>query len=276
MPALPLELEREIFELAVISDRRNAMLKLNLSLVARRVAIWVDFVFYESVTISHSRSVDKFLTLIQSKPTGFFTRIVKALCLVCSVGASPAFDILSHCTTVQRLACFVDLHHQSQSVPSLPLLIGRLPLRRLSIESDHFLCLTATTSTWSENLTHIYLVFWGPLSPSDTSRLAQSINRLPRLTHLALDFVDSPIRPLVEAVHSATLQVLLVSSSNYDEGDYSFDDARIVACDPPIGDITLPDSRIHWEEKMWSYGESIIALRKVSATQTASEQPGAK
>ncbi|KAJ7719203.1 hypothetical protein B0H16DRAFT_1607271 [Mycena metata] len=64
MACLPPELQREILEIAIRINSRDAAVKLHLSLVAHRFHSWVDQVFYESVTIGSSQSADKFLKLV--------------------------------------------------------------------------------------------------------------------------------------------------------------------------------------------------------------------
>ncbi|KAF7352750.1 hypothetical protein MVEN_01241300 [Mycena venus] len=183
MPELPPELEREILvELVFKADRQNLNLKLTLCLVARRVQFWIDSIFYEVVSLTSQRSAVKFLTLVRSneKPPGFFT-VVKRLCLTVAVKAVTAFGILGVCTAVEALACWVDFYPE----PDLPVLISRLPLRRLSIEFHHFSRIPLNPSTWLSSLTHLELFTWLALSAPDLSRLAH----LPCLTFVAVNNV---------------------------------------------------------------------------------------
>ncbi|KAJ7858119.1 hypothetical protein B0H14DRAFT_3135553 [Mycena olivaceomarginata] len=63
MPDLPL-MKRQIFELAFRSNSRNLDLKTTLCLVARRVQVWIDRIFYELVAIENKTAERKFLSLI--------------------------------------------------------------------------------------------------------------------------------------------------------------------------------------------------------------------
>ncbi|KAJ7754249.1 hypothetical protein DFH07DRAFT_1029780 [Mycena maculata] len=136
MPELPRELEREIFELAIGSNRHNAAFKLTLNLVAHRVHLWVDRVFYEVVSISGKRHAAKFLDLIDSnsKSSGFFS-VVKALSLRVMIQETQIHKILSACSAVQLLDCYA--HCWPGSVWKRTLLaIVQLPLRRFSVNFE--------------------------------------------------------------------------------------------------------------------------------------------
>ncbi|KAF8178655.1 hypothetical protein K438DRAFT_1270373 [Mycena galopus ATCC 62051] len=185
MPELPSELEREIFGLAFRSSGRDirVALKLTLCLVARRVQFWIDPLFYALVTLKDELHAGKFLGLIQSnlKSPGFF-KAVEALCIPFKVAGATACGILSACTQVRSLACWVDI----QDSLELPLLVSRLPLRRLSIEVGHFSNIPITPSTlpWLSELTHIELVPWWK---DYSDQVFSNLRHLPHLTHVAFD-----------------------------------------------------------------------------------------
>ncbi|KAJ7498849.1 hypothetical protein FB451DRAFT_12690 [Mycena latifolia] len=261
MPELPPELEREIFELALRTNRQDAAFKLTLSLVARRVQFWVDLAFYEMVTISHETQATKFVKLIASKlkPPDFFTA-VKILCLPYSVTGEQACAILSACTKVQMLACWVDCTDS----PELPLLVSRLPLRRLSIEYQHFLEIPVVASTWLSNLTHVDLVLWDfGLSDIDLSTLS----RLPRVTHVALPlYRTASAHAAIVCSSCPNLRVLVIISDPNREEDT--DPAQNYLFDPRIVVEAGPTNIIQdWEAlyfglpDLWSYAEDAIAQR---------------
>ncbi|KAJ7110378.1 hypothetical protein C8R43DRAFT_166074 [Mycena crocata] len=268
MSVLPPELEREIFELTLRSDLKNAALKLNLSLVARRVQFWVEPVFYELVMISGLENAEIFLRLIALKPPGFFATAVKALCLVHNVQADHAFNILSACTGVEVLACWV----AQSGHPNLPLLISQLSLRRLSIEFDHFLSIPVAL-TWLSNLTRIDLVFWDvTTSESHLSSLCHRLRVLPRLTHLSIASVETAMIPYAQAVSSCCpeLEALVIARSDSDINK----DALIKACkfDPRVVVVDeLVDPAADWETgyfggvNIWSRAGDI--LRQLNTSQ---------
>ncbi|KAJ6614593.1 hypothetical protein B0H10DRAFT_1950567 [Mycena sp. CBHHK59/15] len=256
----PLDLEREIFEFAFKLNPTDAALRLNLSLVARRVQFWIDILFYDMVTISDKLHADHFLRLVDSKSPGFFAIAVRILCIPYSVTAAQAHSILSACTGVRLLACWVDYGHSLEPV-ALPRTVSQLPLRRLSIEFEHFLKIPAAPSTWLAALTHVDLVFWGEIDPA---RLAP-LGRLPKLTHVALTST------LAGVAHARLvcdvcplLQVLIIVHEPHDSDSdgvgYEFD-PRIVEISQVHDVISDWQSFFYGQPDMWSHAEDIIKKR---------------
>ncbi|KAJ7146312.1 hypothetical protein C8R44DRAFT_11848 [Mycena epipterygia] len=292
MSILPFELEREIFELTVRSNHGNAVLKLNLSLVARRVQIWsekisifphtsqtvhrrVDLVYYELVTISESiySSVcaDNFLKLIDAKkPPDFFATAVKTLCIPYFVPAAEARRILSACTGVEKLAFWVE-HFEPQLEPPL---FTQLSLRRLSIAfrqlSDMITATIPSQSSWLSSITHVDLAFRGDVRTSDLADLS----RLPRLSHVAfISSHTSPAHAEVLCSSCPSLQVLVVL---YDDDStasraemaalYAFDYRIVAAADEPL-DVTVDWEASHFgHPDMWSLAEDVVAQRRATFT----------
>ncbi|KAJ7455922.1 hypothetical protein B0H11DRAFT_2217820 [Mycena galericulata] len=251
MPELPLELERQIFELAVRSDPKNAYLKLKLSLVARRFSVWVDVVFYEFVTILSKRGANRFMELVPSKPPGFFAATVKALCLTYSVPAAQAFDVLSECSGLHRLACWID--HSKSPELDFPLLVSQFSLTELSIELEHFLNLPDSSACFSD-LTHVHL------------------------THVALALGTDHLTEAFKAVFTGcpSVQVFMITySDNSSERreqlakDCSFDVRTVVADRATVTPIADWENVNLSQENMWTYAEGIIALRKAPAARAA-------
>ncbi|KAJ7290193.1 hypothetical protein C8J57DRAFT_1275389 [Mycena rebaudengoi] len=114
------------------------------------------------------------------KPQGFFANVVRALCIPYQVDAKNASKIVTACSGVRRLACWVD----SRVAPDLPLLISRLPLTRLDIEFEHFLEIPLDTSIWRSTLTHLGLTFWDDVD--DPVKLSPLGWQLSRLTHVTM------------------------------------------------------------------------------------------
>ncbi|KAJ7250834.1 hypothetical protein B0H12DRAFT_1234280 [Mycena haematopus] len=268
---LPPELERKIFETAILCDRGNAALKLNLSLVARRVQYWIDLIQYEAITIKSSAEADKFFELVNWKSHDFITNAVKALCITYHVSAIDASRILSVCSNVRQLACWVAW----EKSPHLPQLLSSLHLNQLSIEIGHFLNIPLSPSTWFLGLTHIDLIWWADSPAPDTP---STLGRLPNLTHIALSGTG---RSEAESVclSCASLQVLLViqiqeewDSFEATEDEYEFD-ARIVVAP---SDFSRGDSNENWEDvvfrrpkNMWAYAENIVLQREALAKSIA-------
>ncbi|KAJ6508745.1 hypothetical protein C8R45DRAFT_1069386 [Mycena sanguinolenta] len=257
MPIIPPELEREIFEIAIRDNRNDTALKLNLSLVARRVQYWIDLVYYEMVTITDQAEAHKFFELVDRKSQGFFAHAVKSLCIAYHVPADDAPRILSVCSNVRQLACWV----RWESSPDLPQLLSNLPLIQLSIEIGHFSNIPHTQSTWFLDLTHLELIWW-----SNSSRTSPNLSFLPNLTHVSLSGAG---RSEAQSVcHTcASLQVLLILSiPRWEEEEYTFDARIIVAPDDlsEAGDVleNWKDAVSGRPGSMWAYGENVVWERK--------------
>ncbi|KAJ7290195.1 hypothetical protein C8J57DRAFT_1275391 [Mycena rebaudengoi] len=224
LPKLPPELECQIFETAArdYRDHLQSTQVINLSLVARRVHFWVEPVFLEVIALLDKGHAEKFLKLVDMKPEGFFANVVRALCLPYHVDAKNASRILSICTGVRMLACWVD----SLDAPDLPLLISacisRLPLTRLEIEVEHFLDIPLDTSTWLSSLTHLDLTFWEDVEDS-APQILSALGQLPGLSHVAMASGDLALARALCSKYP-NLQVVRIGSGE----DFTDEDPRIV------------------------------------------------
>ncbi|KAF7346362.1 hypothetical protein MSAN_01864000 [Mycena sanguinolenta] len=259
MPTLPPELEREIFEVAIRDNLSDTALKLNLSLVARRVQYWIDLIQYEMVTITNRVEAHKFFDLVNWKSQDFFAHAVKATCITYYVPADEASRILSVCSNVQQLACWVPW----EKSPDLPQLLSRLPLTHLSIEVGHFLNIPRSQSTWFLGLTHLDLIWWSS-SPRTTS---PNLGELPNLTHVSLSGAGRSEARSV-CLNCASLQVLLILTIPRweTEEEYTFD-ARIVLAAGDFaedGDVVEIWKHGVWGRpgSIWAYAEDILLERK--------------
>ncbi|KAJ7157150.1 hypothetical protein C8R46DRAFT_1293620 [Mycena filopes] len=181
---LPPELQREIFETAIRTnhgDIGDAELKLNLSLVAHHVHLWVDSVFYRAVTIRHSPDAIRFLTLADSKPADFLAKTVKVLILG-PVRPKDATRLLHACRGVESLAFHWKKYYNA------PLPVDQLPLlRRLWLRCDNvgraYYGNELRPSIYLTTLTHLDLAYTRHLQ--DMPDLAAILKRLPGLTHVS-------------------------------------------------------------------------------------------
>ncbi|KAJ7290183.1 hypothetical protein C8J57DRAFT_338150 [Mycena rebaudengoi] len=247
-PQLPPELECEIFETAARNYRDNfeSSQVINLSLVARRVHFWVEPVFLEVIALWDENHAKKFLKLADMKSVGFLANAVRALCIPYQVDTLTAHRILSVCTGVRMLACWVDYRNAPASPPltvnPLSLLISRLPLTRLEIELDHFLHIPLDTSTWRSTLTQLDLTFWDPMN--DPARLS-SLRRLPRLTRVTLSGGNIALaRALCSSIPS--LEVVRLEREDVEDADSE--------SDPKIISHWRPDTyrgQVHRPNKHW-------------------------
>ncbi|KAJ7603111.1 hypothetical protein FB45DRAFT_963172 [Roridomyces roridus] len=247
---LPPELEREIFELAYRLDPSDG---LNLKLVAQRVRVWLE--------------------AAREKEPAFFAA-VKNLSFAYPVLSTQAVEIVSLCSAVQQLACWIN-HDET---PQLLLLIRQLPLRRLSIEHEHFVNVLAASalasSPWTLNLTHLELVFWREANDGVrfTQQLVHDLCKLPRLTHVALslDFKDGVRQEHVDLITSGlpnlSVLIILVNADDDLAGNFSG------GCVVEISEESMPDvSEVHHSEDndLWARAERMIAARKAAASQSS-------
>ncbi|KAJ7150209.1 hypothetical protein C8R46DRAFT_1124261 [Mycena filopes] len=248
MPPLPIELQREIVEIAIRNNHKDRAVKLTLSLVAHHVHFWVNRIFYELVEIKSSKHVDQFLDLVDSKPAGFSGKGVKRLSIWCAQEDLELDRLLAACPGIQAFACLT----LGRALPPLPL--SGLSLRRLSIDTGFAEMLnSAVQPTWCSTLTHLDLGFPGLLFER------QMVRRLPCLTNIALHS-SSTDRPLADALYSdcADLRVLVILTSDEEQEAVKYRDAPHV--------VLANDLEEEWDmglfSDLWIRAESIVAVRK--------------
>ncbi|KAJ7669829.1 hypothetical protein DFH06DRAFT_157019 [Mycena polygramma] len=174
LPAFPLELEREIFEICALSQLSSIP---QLMLVAQRVKEWVEPPLYRIVSVEHWTAFPPKLTseiliaTIQTKPPLFFRNAVRHLNLLVHPGnLLEAEAILYACTGVDSLMLFHDSKAWTLRLDSFApkRLQTSLPLRDLPSNPRFYSCLT-----------HLPML---KLEVGSDAALAA----LPQLTHLAL------------------------------------------------------------------------------------------
>ncbi|KAF7347349.1 hypothetical protein MVEN_01490600 [Mycena venus] len=254
---LPLELQREIFEIAVRSNHKNAALKLNLSLVASHVHLWsvVDRIFYESVSIIGFTGAIKFLDLINLKPPGFLATTVKTL-LLHFIPADDCVRILSACSGVQSLAVW-NARMQTTLFPQ----ISQLSLRRLcmSFVPVTDILAAATIPAWLSNITHL------DIHCLDAPNFA-IFGRLPNLTHVTLPLNEAvPLIANAVCASCPTLQIVVIVCGKLPAtaviDSYSFD-LRIVVAVFPSDDVGDWEASHFGLPDMWTSAERVVAKRK--------------
>ncbi|KAJ7689440.1 hypothetical protein B0H17DRAFT_1202331 [Mycena rosella] len=270
MSTLPPELELHIFESVAKASPYDAALRLTLMLVARRVQIWVEPLAYHCLVFSKTNSWTRLKRIAESKPPEFLARHVKSICMpISTVSILEAAEILSACTGVERLACWID--HGVTALPqSIP--VQSLALSRLSIELSHFLALPAALPSLHAQLTHLELIYWE--AHAEHYPATVDLARFPRLTHLALrsdaarfhwplEMVESLKRSCLHLRMLVLLDYVLGASDSVVRG---LNDRRVVRV---ITEVALHDwepgakSFHEWEIRMgeadmWARGEDII------------------
>ncbi|KAJ7059551.1 hypothetical protein C8F01DRAFT_1144957 [Mycena amicta] len=259
MARLPIELEREIFELAT---RLYPASGFTVLLVARRVQIWIEPLLYRSLQLTRQKAT----TLLKLKPPGFLTYNVRHLTLR---GANADWGALVEvCNKATHLAI------GSGILSNPPLLLAFLSLRHLRRLACHGHELSAGSLDASlpvyALITHLEL--FDDLTSPDI--LEPWICALPSLTHLALHH-----RPAWATVHrllgaegfSRQLQVLVIVSISMPAIPSTLTDPRLV--------ITRDDTLNGWESwdkgvldchNFWDVAEEFIACKRKSLIQNSS------
>ncbi|KAJ6520388.1 hypothetical protein C8R45DRAFT_59189 [Mycena sanguinolenta] len=267
--SLPPELQREIFEIAVWLNHADAAVKLNLSLVASHVRVWVDQVFYQLVAIWGDASADKFMNLVvKSRPASFFAVVVKTL-IMCNVRAisRTTARILRICSGVQSLFLWTPDTPGPHITPS----VNQFPLQRLALTFRYFVSILAGPAlpTRLASVTH----FRTSITSQDQAPDLNHLHRLPCLTHVALaGLTVGPFHIETVCTSCPNLQVLIIllrptallpmPPTAMLEG-YSSDVRVVISCgrfkDWEHAHFGLPD--------MWTHAEDFVANRKRSDSQ---------
>ncbi|KAJ7059489.1 hypothetical protein C8F01DRAFT_1254412 [Mycena amicta] len=176
-PRLPVELEREIFELfaRLCPDESPA-----LFLVARRVQIWIEPFLYHTLVLHNRKHSEHILALSKSRPPDFFASIVQRLVLTTASHVSA--EILALCTGATHLAmedgvCGDMLVH--------PVFLGMRNIQHLTLAASELPdCAVAQSSTLPvfASITHLTLLDYFHFE----GHLLTFVAGLPALTHLAL------------------------------------------------------------------------------------------
>ncbi|KAJ6532644.1 hypothetical protein B0H19DRAFT_1241929 [Mycena capillaripes] len=177
-PALPPELEREVFEICALS-RPVSIPK--LMLVAPRVKEWVEPLLYRIVALGSYMPFrgfpeyreDVISRAIMAKPPGFFDTAVRHLMIWSSL-TQDTDKILVAFTRLQNLLIF-DLHD------SWLALVAALPLQRLYTDCDSFVRVVSAKHILHWRLTHLDI----SISVLNCDTVYAALISLPHLTHLS-------------------------------------------------------------------------------------------
>ncbi|KAJ7671208.1 hypothetical protein B0H17DRAFT_1085256 [Mycena rosella] len=249
-PRLPPDLERDIFELDALENRRSVP---RLLRVARRVKLWIEPLLYRVVFLSEGKAYPHgkvesdsenivftpliMAAAIEQHPAWFFHTHARHLYIDCGAYSDPPTSIrfmdrdpmtpgerpgtpqerasmLAACTGVINVMLLNILEPQTL-LPAL----SRMPLQQLQANLGSLFGDGADpapvdfTVPLFANITHLAVFDDVTLRVTDW---AQGLALLPRLTHVSFDFngerrVPTP-RPLFEAVlvHCTSLYVLVV------------------------------------------------------------------
>jgi len=217
----PVEILREIFELAALSDNKSA---LNLSLTSKWVKAWTYPLLYHTVSLSTPRAVRCFLTSSETKGTA---SLVRNLGIFASGPMQSISRIITTCTELQSLAC-------GFSMPSYTSVTARTPTPTscsLAMPHEQHLLGAACRDGWDPTMinpatSHLRVSL--PHEVSVQESVFAHAATMPCLTHFAIVYRISPqrqttvaslsaqIRPLLTA-KAETLQLLLVQIMGTDD-----------------------------------------------------------
>ncbi|KAJ7138876.1 hypothetical protein C8R46DRAFT_604606 [Mycena filopes] len=208
-PTLPLDLERQIFELC--AESRPVLIP-KLMLVAWRVKEWVEPLLYRTIALHGSLDIDGYpiftaqrLLHAMYQNSALFGNSVRNLYLYQPRGLSSAnpsiLRILSYCSGVTNLTLGARFgHYEAPADRRCIEIIAKMPLTRLHSDSRTLLRLLEPNNPLFTTLTHLGLSQASVLLEPEAlcARLAQ----LPSLTHLAVDH-----RGMLQACCPALLQM---------------------------------------------------------------------
>ncbi|KAJ6487631.1 hypothetical protein C8R45DRAFT_253508 [Mycena sanguinolenta] len=283
---LPVELEREIFELAASTDVATA---LRLAVVARRVQAWVEPIIYSTVVVAHAPGFDyqtqysrnvlrrrvkdsskaassnqppipRFIRTIPSRPASFFARHVKSL-HIGNLSELELLTLLSTCTGISELAWWA-----SKVTPDIAAAFGSIYLRRLSVDSSFsFKDLNFPTLA---KITHLDLNFCNYSSPT-----LPPLGHFPVLTHLSVAYdMAAPPSWRDDVLDSCPrLRIFLLFCDNLFLEELSglrqrHADIRVVVIQRPVGSWTAS-----WVHDAWPLAESIVRERRELAAAEAAD-----
>ncbi|KAF7303989.1 hypothetical protein MIND_00629900 [Mycena indigotica] len=177
-PRLPLELEREIFELAALANRRDIPALLR---VAHHVCDWIEPLLYTSIEINKPSAV-VLHNLQHTRPPP----CIAAVRQIIVYEPDAILDLASFLSCCVRVTHVAITPVGSGYGQGLPLLLQKLPrLQRLVLSFTHAFPDESEAYPHLPHVTHLELL--DELAPTQTTRLAAFVGGFPALTHLALN-----------------------------------------------------------------------------------------
>ncbi|KAF7364063.1 hypothetical protein MSAN_01065100 [Mycena sanguinolenta] len=274
-PALPADLEREIFEFAALSNLRSIVV---LALVAKRVRSWIEPLLYKNLSVFNDDdrfrrgdgadviriSTSDCLKVLESKSASFFHDHVRHLALTNILSDAGAL-ILLRCTGVHRLAIF-----QTPPDSSWLPMIATMGVLQISMDINSLFGPSGVDFHHNifARLTHLDL-FELPTSKSWVADMCG----LPCLTHLSFNF-DSERRKNISATacqlilaECESLEALILIFSNpIDRSE--FGGCQYFSDDPRSVTIVVDDFLEDWERgaigrgDYWIKAERFIQKRR--------------
>ncbi|KAJ7064200.1 hypothetical protein C8F01DRAFT_1130545, partial [Mycena amicta] len=190
-PRFPPELEREIFEIAALTNRKGIV---SLLCVARRVFEWIEPILYKSVQIDLyvSPQLQRLLLAVETKPPAFFAAAVRHMIIHTPQSINKFDTLISLCTETTHLAIGGNGRDRRVYRQDIPNMLSRMPSiqRLVACLGDIFPASEYPTPEsfplrCFARLTHLEIL--DVLSDSaDTLRIVSFVCTQPSLTHLAV------------------------------------------------------------------------------------------
>ncbi|KAJ7488320.1 hypothetical protein FB451DRAFT_1362776 [Mycena latifolia] len=245
-PSLPVELEREIFEIAAFTDR--AMIP-TLLRVCHRVHTWLEPLLYRVLTFTHNKSenlLPPIESAIKSKPAGFFKSAVRHIYLEFP-GPLPRTQLSRY---INLLECFsgitnlcIDGEFDSQLLPSL----SAMRLQRLALTVP----LPSLCHPLFLSVTHLDIYTFAAHHAESWEKWSH-LASLPALTHLCLSHrISRAILPHVVGECRKLALVLTICDSEAFVETLTVTDPRVVV-------TTLEIYHADWTEGAWG-GDDVWA-----------------
>ncbi|KAJ6583359.1 hypothetical protein DFH09DRAFT_1275183 [Mycena vulgaris] len=264
IPALPLDLERHIFELIALS--RPTLIP-NLMRVAWRVKHWVEPLPYRTLVFGTTDVVngiprchsETFKRFVQSKPASFLRDSVRNL-MIYKVPDEQFEMILSSCAGVENLWLFTTV--SSSDIARVA--VESMLLRRLHCHF-HFLSPCIVIGSFAHpvvrDITHLEL-FDAPPNAGDNLK---ALTGLAHLTHLSLTTATSlQLCPrLLNACKSLRALIVL----DFPPTDFPLAELAIIGRDPRFVMMPLHNHIEHWQRGVlagrdyWGWADAFICKR---------------
>ncbi|KAJ7331003.1 hypothetical protein DFH08DRAFT_882133 [Mycena albidolilacea] len=267
-PALPIELERTIFEIAAVSWPR---LVPKFMLVAWRVKTWLELLLYRTLLVYEGEQFDRIshpsiecgtlTALIHAKPPEFFRDSVRNLWLVTASDSKHA-TTLGACSAIENLWLGA---HSSSSLLDLDLRLKRLQCTLQSIFGHSAINFT---HPFFSSITHLEIF---DVTTDMEVEPWSALTSLPHLTHLA--FNSANYLPLCLALLSRwdTLRALVILlAGNIDPGEKIMESYGVpeLIQEPRLVVVVCVGYREDWVKgavtghDYWSQAEDFISKRK--------------
>ncbi|KAJ7451506.1 hypothetical protein B0H11DRAFT_2075856 [Mycena galericulata] len=277
LPTLPVELEKEIFEIAAYS---RPLCIPKLMLVAWRVKIWVKPLLYRIVVLlgdlwgrlcldareGYPYEDDQIFTRIRSTPTSVFRNSVRHLCL--NLVSNPVVEfILTASSGLEDLWILQDGAPNASLLP----IIGPLPLKRLHCRLEYLFTPNTQidfTHPLFSHLTHLEL-FTG--SNLVLPELWSGLALIPCLTHLSFNYENFlHLSPMIlnTCKFLRVLAFMMVDQSEYPTLIEDHPELKDLAKDPRFVQMACCQYIKDWQMgaltgvDYWSRAEEFIAKRK--------------